>query len=99
MKLTPNQRVVLAVLAGADGGLVAADVAARSGRRYVPGVIRVLESLRGDGLVSPLDGQAARRWRITEIGQSALTRHFRVRVSAQTAAFAGQQARTPTQPA
>jgi len=90
MKLTPNQRVVLAVLAGADGGLIAAEVAARSGRRYVPGVIRVLESLRGDGLVSPLDiqAQAVRRWRITEAGLSALTRYSRLRNSLQDSARA-----------
>lgn len=75
MKLTPNQSAVLAVLASGDGGIVAAEVAARSGRQYVPGVVRVLESLREDGLVSPLDGPAARRWRITEAGRSALIMH------------------------
>jgi hypothetical protein len=87
MKLTPNQRVVLAVLAGVDAGLIAAEVAARSGRRYVPGVVRVLESLRGDGLVSPLDVQAARRWRITDAGRSAL-RYSRARNSIQDAGCA-----------
>jgi hypothetical protein len=78
MKLTPNQRDVLAVLAGGDG-LVAVEVAGRLGRRYVPGVIRALESLRGDGLVSPLAGEAGRGWRITDAGRSALVRHARVR--------------------
>jgi hypothetical protein len=93
MKLTPNQRVVLAVLAGTDGGLYVAEIAARSGRRYVPGVIRVLESLRGDGLVSPLDIEAARRWRITEAGRSALTRYSRAGPSAQDPARAAPPGR------
>jgi hypothetical protein len=92
MKLTSNQRDVLAVLAGRDG-VVAAEVVARSGRRYVPGVIRVLESLRGDGLASPLNGQAGRRWRITEAGYAALVRHGQVRDSAAGTARAARLAR------
>lgn len=96
MNLTHNQWVVLAVLAGAEGGVTAAEVAARSGRRYVPGVVRVLESLRPEGLVSPLDGQAARRWRITEAGQSALTRHRRIRsLTPSTARVVGRRGRPP----
>jgi DNA-binding MarR family transcriptional regulator len=94
MKLTPNQCEVLAVLADGDR-LAVTEVAGRSGRQYVPGVVRVLESLRGDGLVSPLDGQAARRWSITEAGRSALTRHFRVRSSVPNATSAAQPVRTP----
>jgi len=94
MKLTPNQRVVLAVLAGSDGALFVAEIAARSGRRYVPGVIRVLESLRDDGLASALDLQAARRWRITEAGRSALTGYARVRGSDQDPARAAPPAPT-----
>jgi hypothetical protein len=78
MKLTPNQCDVLAALIGGDQ-LIAAEVAARSGRQYIPGVIRALESLRDDGLVALLDGPAGRRWRITEPGQAALARHSRVR--------------------
>src|ERR1017187_3749222 len=95
MKLTPNQRDVLAVLAGGDG-LVAVEVARRLGRQHVPGVIRALESLRGDGLVSPLVGQAGRRWRITEAGRSAFVRHSRVRSQALGVAGATQSARKRT---
>src|ERR1022692_4346308 len=92
MKLTSNQRDVLAVLAGRDG-LVAAEVVARSGRRYVPGVIRVLESLRGDGLASPLDSLSGRRWRITDAGHDALVRHGQIRGPAAGIACAARQAR------
>src|ERR1022692_4266496 len=96
MKLTPNQCDVLAVLASQDG-LITAKVVAHSGRRYVPGVVRVLESLRGDALVCVLDSKAVRRWRITEAGQSALTRYRQVRSSVPSSARAVQAAR-PARP-
>jgi hypothetical protein len=92
MKLTPNQCDVLAVLASRDG-MITAEVVARSGRRYVPGVVRVLESLRGDGLVCVLDGYAIRRWRITEAGQSALNRYRHLRKSVPSSARASHSAR------
>jgi len=61
MKLTPNQRSVLSELADGEC-LSAAEIARRSGRQHLPGVIRVLESLRDSGLISRLDGPVTRRW-------------------------------------
>jgi len=61
MKLTPNQRSVMVALADGEC-LSAAEIARRSGRQYLPGVIRVLESLRDCGLIWRLDGPVTPRW-------------------------------------